>query len=52
MNNGIVSQDENMRNMHYAQAIDYPIYVSNMGEGDIVCEDKDGDGYYNWGIGP
>ncbi len=41
-----------MRNMHYAQAIDYPIYVSNMGEGDIVCEDKDGDGYYNWGIGP
>ena len=43
---------ENMRNMHYAQAIDYPIYVSNMSEGDIVSEDKDGDGYYNWGIGP
>ena len=20
-------------------------------DGDIVCEDKDGDGYYNWGIG-
>ena len=21
-------------------------------DSDIVCEDKDGDGYYNWGIGP
>ena len=21
-------------------------------DGDIVCEDSDGDGYYNWGVGP
>ena len=24
----------------------------NLSDNDIVCEDKDGDGLYNWGIGP
>lgn len=29
-----------------------PIISRNYTDDDIVCEDKDGDGYYWWGIGP
>lgn len=29
-----------------------PIYSINYNEGDILCEDSDGDGYYFWGLGP
>ena len=29
-----------------------PISSRNYTDADIVCEDKDGDGYYYWGIGP
>lgn len=29
-----------------------PITSLNYTNADIVCEDRDGDGYYNWGIGP
>ena len=29
-----------------------PITSLNYSDADIVCEDRDGDGYYNWGIGP
>jgi len=29
-----------------------PITSLNYTDADIVCEDRDGDGYYNWGIGP
>lgn len=29
-----------------------PIISRNHTDADIVVEDKDGDGYYNWGIGP
>ncbi|MDD4759437.1 MAG: C1 family peptidase [Bacteroidaceae bacterium] len=29
-----------------------PIRTTNYSDNDIICEDADGDGYYNWGIGP
>lgn len=29
-----------------------PITSLNYTDADIICEDRDGDGYYNWGIGP
>lgn len=29
-----------------------PVNVPGLSTNDIRCEDKDGDGYYNWGIGP
>ena len=29
-----------------------PITSPNYTNADIICEDKDGDGYYYWGIGP
>lgn len=29
-----------------------PINVPGLSESNVLCEDKDGDGYYNWGIGP
>ena len=43
---------DNLSNMHFPYSIEPPIVVSNMSTDSIVCEDKDGDGYYNWGIGP
>lgn len=33
-------------------AVTTPISTINYNEDDIVIEDLDGDGYYNWGIGP
>lgn len=33
-------------------AIDTPITSMLYNNSDIVCVDNDGDGYYNWGIGP
>ena len=33
-------------------AIDTPITSMLYDDSDIVCVDNDGDGYYNWGIGP
>jgi hypothetical protein len=29
-----------------------PIYSNNYTTANIICEDRDGDGYYYWGIGP
>lgn len=29
-----------------------PITSINYSDANIICEDNDGDGYYNWGIGP
>ncbi|MBQ7533650.1 MAG: hypothetical protein IJT45_08205, partial [Bacteroidales bacterium] len=33
-------------------SIPTPIHYNNMTESDVRCNDYDGDGYYNWGIGP
>lgn len=38
-----------MNNTYYCQ---FPIVTTSRSVDDIVCEDKDGDGLYNWGIGP
>ncbi|WP_081778279.1 C1 family peptidase [Xylanibacter brevis] len=39
-----------MSNLTYA--IETPIYSMKYSNDDILIEDADGDGYYNWGIGP
>jgi len=47
--------DSHGNDMHTPKAvfeIPVPITVSGMSESDVLCEDKDGDGYYNWGLGP
>ena len=33
-------------------ALETPIIRKGHTDAEIICEDKDGDGYYNWGIGP
>ncbi len=33
-------------------SISTPIHYNNLTEQDVRCVDTDGDGYYNWGIGP
>jgi hypothetical protein len=35
---------------NYSQPI-MPIYSKNYSDADIICADRDGDGYYYWGIG-
>lgn len=30
----------------------FPISSLHYDESNVICEDKDGDGFYNWGIGP
>ncbi len=36
----------------YTGSVTTPIYYDNLTERDVRCCDMDGDGYYNWGIGP
>lgn len=36
----------------YPRTFNYPIISQNLTSNDIVWEDRDGDGLYNWGIGP
>lgn len=43
---------DNIEYLHTPYSIELPIRVSNIEDNSIICEDKDGDGYYNWGIGP
>lgn len=43
---------ENSRMMTNRYTIYNNINVSGYTTNDIICEDLDGDGYYNWGIGP
>lgn len=38
--------------MNTPHALIGPLQISNISDNDIICEDIDGDGYYNWGIGP
>lgn len=35
-----------------AYSINTPVYSQNYNSTDVVIEDRDGDGFYNWGIGP
>ncbi len=35
----------------YSYSITYPIKSTIYTESDVVCEDRDGDGYYFWGLG-
>lgn len=35
----------------YFYSINAPIYSRVFNDSDIICEDKDGDGYYFWGLG-
>lgn len=37
--------------LNYTRIPLYPITSINYSFNDIICEDRDGDGYYNWGIG-
>ena len=52
-NNGyeyiVQHKDVNIRNLH---KVITPISSLSRTDADINCYDKDGDGYYNWGIGP
>ena len=36
----------------HTYSISTPIFYDNLTEQDVRCVDMDGDGYYNWGIGP
>ena len=40
-----------IRDIEWTHALLTPITSKNYKESDIVCEDRDGDGYYWWGIG-
>lgn len=42
----------NQSNMDNCYAMELPIQRMNHTNAEIICEDADGDGYYNWGIGP
>ena len=42
----------NISDMGWTHVILTPITSPNYTNANIVCEDKDGDGYYYWGIGP
>jgi hypothetical protein len=44
--------DNLKRCMNTPYALLGPIQISNITEDDRICEDADGDGYYNWGLGP
>lgn len=53
--NGYLSylkKDGSMRDLHLSSSIILPVTRTHYSEADIVCEDRDGDGYYWWGIGP
>ena len=43
---------DDIRRMDEAIAIITPVTSLNYDETDIICEDADGDGFFNWGIGP
>lgn len=43
---------ENCSQMGEIYSILTPIIIPGYTSANIVCEDNDGDGYYNWGIGP
>lgn len=49
--NGFCSVIVDVNNIGWTYTILTPITSLNYTNSDIVCEDKDGDGYYNWGIG-
>lgn len=42
---------ENPSTRAYSYSITYPINSTVYAEHDIICEDRDGDGYYFWGLG-
>ena len=44
--------DANNHNYMYCYAIDTPINSLQYNDYGVECVDIDGDGYYNWGIGP
>jgi hypothetical protein len=39
-------------NIEWTHIILSPVTSPNYTDADIVCEDRDGDGYYFWGVGP
>ncbi|NVN95467.1 MAG: hypothetical protein HXX18_09320 [Bacteroidetes bacterium] len=41
-----------MNDFYYTSALKTPVQSLQYTDNDIVCVDADGDGYYNWGIGP
>lgn len=43
---------EDCSQMGDINTIKTPIIISSRNINDVICEDADGDGYYNWGIGP
>ena len=44
--------DHTARLFNVTHSFRMPFTTLNYSEGDIVIEDLDGDGYYNWGLGP
>lgn len=48
---GYVYVETSMTNFDWTHAIKTPI-TSTIKNYNIICEDKDGDGYYWWGLGP
>lgn len=48
----LFNNNENLPMSDLTYAIETPIYSINYSDDDILIEDADGDGYYNWGIGP
>jgi C1A family cysteine protease len=41
----------NLSDLTDLYSIDLPIVTTTYSNANIVCEDRDGDGYYNWGLG-
>ena len=41
-----------INNIHTVYQVMGPINSMNFNDNDIACNDLDGDGYYNWGVGP
>lgn len=48
---GYVYVETPISNFRWTHAIKTPL-TSEIQQFDVVCEDRDGDGYYYWGIGP
>jgi C1A family cysteine protease len=38
--------------LYHINSVSGGVTSLNYTDSDIVCEDRDGDGYYNWGVGP
>ena len=50
--NGYVYVVANIFDVGWTHALIGPVTSLNYADKDIACTDKDGDGYYTWGIGP